>query len=96
MLKGSTWLIPTQIGAFLSYISFGWLADRLGRRPAFSLYVVVAAALVPIYGAARSETTLLVLGPLITHRIPFARAAEAYELVDQRPEETVQVILTYD
>jgi len=36
------------------------------------------------------------LGPLITHRIPFARAAEAYELVDQRPEETVQVILTYD
>jgi len=65
MLKGSTWLIPTQIGAFLGYISFGWLADRLGRRPAFSLYVVVAAALVPIYGAARSETTLLVLGPLI-------------------------------
>lgn len=38
----------------------------------------------------------LVLGPLITHRIPFARAAEAYELVDQRPEETVQVILTYE
>jgi 2-desacetyl-2-hydroxyethyl bacteriochlorophyllide A dehydrogenase len=38
----------------------------------------------------------LVLGPLITHRIPFARAAEAYELVDQRPEETAQVILTYD
>ena len=38
----------------------------------------------------------LLLGPLITHRIPFARAAEAYELVDQRPEETVQVILTYD
>ena len=38
----------------------------------------------------------LLLGPLITHRIPFARASEAYELVDQRPEETVQVILTYD
>lgn len=38
----------------------------------------------------------LVLSPLITHRIPFARAAEAYELVDQRPEETVQVILTYE
>ncbi|MEX2046990.1 MAG: zinc-binding alcohol dehydrogenase [Chloroflexota bacterium] len=38
----------------------------------------------------------LVLGPLITHRIPFERAAEAYELVDQRAEETVQVILTYE
>jgi 2-desacetyl-2-hydroxyethyl bacteriochlorophyllide A dehydrogenase len=38
----------------------------------------------------------LVIGPLITHRIPFAQAAQAYELVDRRPEETVQVILTYD
>ncbi|MDP9251712.1 MAG: zinc-binding dehydrogenase [Chloroflexota bacterium] len=38
----------------------------------------------------------LVIGPLITHHIPFAQAAEAYALVDQHPEETVQVILTYD
>jgi 2-desacetyl-2-hydroxyethyl bacteriochlorophyllide A dehydrogenase len=38
----------------------------------------------------------LQLAPLITHRIPFSRAAEAYALVDQHPEETVQVILTYD
>jgi len=45
---------------------------------------------------ARSLLGELMLGPLITHRIPFARAAEAYELVDQRPEETMQVILSYD
>ena len=32
---------------------------------------------------------------LITHRIPFARAAEAYRLIDERPHETVKVILTY-
>jgi 2-desacetyl-2-hydroxyethyl bacteriochlorophyllide A dehydrogenase len=38
----------------------------------------------------------LVIAPLITHRIPFSSAAEAYELVDQRPDETVQVILTYE
>ncbi|HEY3836238.1 MAG TPA: MFS transporter [Bryobacteraceae bacterium] len=65
MLQGSTWMIPTQIGAFLGYISFGWLADRLGRRPAFALYVICAACLTPIYGHARSETVLLALGPLI-------------------------------
>jgi len=45
---------------------------------------------------ARGLLDELVLAPLITHRIPFARAAEAYELVDQHAEETVQVILTYD
>jgi len=65
MLQGSTWLIPTQIGAFLGYISFGWLADRIGRRPAFALYVVTAAFLTPVYGALRSENWLFALGPFI-------------------------------
>jgi MFS family permease len=65
VLQGSTWLIPTQLGAFFGYNSFGWLADRLGRRPAFSLYVLVAAALVPLYGSVRSENLLFILGPFI-------------------------------
>jgi 2-desacetyl-2-hydroxyethyl bacteriochlorophyllide A dehydrogenase len=32
---------------------------------------------------------------LVTHRFPFERAAEAYELIDRRPEETLRVVLTY-
>ena len=32
---------------------------------------------------------------LITHRVPFERAAEAYELIDRRPEETLRVVFTY-
>jgi threonine dehydrogenase-like Zn-dependent dehydrogenase len=32
---------------------------------------------------------------LVTHRVPFARAAEAYELIDRKPEETIRVLLTY-
>lgn len=32
---------------------------------------------------------------LITHRIPFERAPEAYRLLDERPEDAVQVIFTY-
>jgi 2-desacetyl-2-hydroxyethyl bacteriochlorophyllide A dehydrogenase len=35
------------------------------------------------------------LSELVTHRFPFRRAPEAYELVDRHPEQTVQVILTY-
>ena len=31
----------------------------------------------------------------ITHRLPVERASEAYQLIDQNPEETVQVIFTY-
>ena len=37
----------------------------------------------------------LVLEDLITHRIPFPRAAEAYALLDSQAAETVQVVLDY-
>ena len=37
----------------------------------------------------------LILAELITQRIPFARAAEAYALLDDRDTETVQVVLDY-
>lgn len=37
----------------------------------------------------------LMLTPLITHRVPFSRASEAYDLVDRHAGETGQVILTY-
>jgi threonine dehydrogenase-like Zn-dependent dehydrogenase len=33
--------------------------------------------------------------PFVTHRVPFARAAEAYELIDRRPAEELRVVLTY-
>ena len=36
------------------------------------------------------------LASLITHRFPFGRVSEAYQLLDQAPQETIQVLLTYD
>jgi len=44
---------------------------------------------------ARDLLSSLTLGPLITQRIPFSCAAEAYTLIAQRPGETIQVVLTY-
>jgi 2-desacetyl-2-hydroxyethyl bacteriochlorophyllide A dehydrogenase len=35
------------------------------------------------------------LMPLITHEFPFERAAEAYRLLEEHPEETVQVVLRF-
>jgi MFS family permease len=67
----SLWVFPMQAGAFLGYVTFGVIADRAGRRPAFLLYVLASAALVPLYGlaprlaGAHSETVLLLLGPLV-------------------------------
>ncbi len=67
----SAWIFTMQIGAFLGYVTFGWLADRFGRRPVFFAYVVAAAILTPIYGltpqwaGSASETWLLALGPFL-------------------------------
>lgn len=36
------------------------------------------------------------LGTLISHRIPFEGAPEAYRLLDERPGDAVQVVFTYD
>jgi MFS family permease len=64
--KSAAWLIVLQIGAFFGYISFGWIADKIGRRPAFTLFMIAATAVVPIFAfGARSPLTLLTIGPLV-------------------------------
>jgi len=60
------WIIPVQIGAYLGYLTFGFIADRLGRRRTFILFMLAAALLVPIYGQmARNPTILMLLGPVL-------------------------------
>ncbi len=38
------WMVITQVGAFIGYISFGYLSDLLGRRPAFTIFMLLQAA----------------------------------------------------
>jgi hypothetical protein len=60
------WIIPVQLGAYCGYLTFGFIADLIGRRRAFVFYMVAAALLVPIYGQmTRSPSMLLLLGPLV-------------------------------
>ena len=47
------------------YACFGWIADRLGRRPSVILFTFTAAVLVPAYALARNPTVLLVLGAVV-------------------------------
>lgn len=52
-------------GMFPGYLSFGWVADRLGRRLSFVIYTFCAALIVPVYAAARDPKALLVLGAVV-------------------------------
>jgi MFS family permease len=49
-------------GMLPGYASFGWVADRIGRRKSFIIYTLVASLMVAIYAMARSPWTLLLLG----------------------------------
>lgn len=43
MAKSAVWILVTQSGGFLGYFTFGFVADRLGRRPAYSIYSFLMA-----------------------------------------------------
>src|SRR4051812_30334641 len=58
-------VVLNLFGMFPGYMSFGWVADHIGRRKAFLSYSLVAACLIPLYASARSQGVLLVLGTLV-------------------------------
>jgi len=65
ILKTSTWIIMMQAGMWLGYVSFGYISDRIGRKTSYVAYILIAAALVPIYGNTHHPTALLLIGPLV-------------------------------
>jgi MFS family permease len=65
MVRAPMWMIPMMIGAYCGYVSFGFIADRVGRRPAFAAYLMISALLVFVYGNTRNPTVLMLMGPLI-------------------------------
>lgn len=65
MVKSMTWIMVMQVGAWFGYVTFGTIADWLGRKTAFSIYLIATGVLVPIYGTLRSPALLLGVAPLI-------------------------------
>jgi MFS family permease len=61
----SGWTIVMEVGTFLGYVSFGYVADRFGPKRTYIGYLLAAAVLVPLYAFVRSPAALLVLGPLV-------------------------------
>ena len=58
-------VVLNLVGMFPGYVTFGWVAEKLGRRRSFMLYLLGAAVLVPLYAAARSQWTIMVLGAMV-------------------------------
>lgn len=57
-------IVAMQAGMWLGYVTFGFIADAVGRKRAYVAYTLSAAALIFVYVSVRSPLALLILGPL--------------------------------
>lgn len=65
LATATTFILVLCAGKWLGYALFGFFADRFGRRKPYFFYLLIAAALVPLYGTSRTSLALLILGPFI-------------------------------
>jgi MFS family permease len=62
LTRSSLWTAATILGMCIGILSFGEIADRLGRRPAFILFQAGAAVMVYAYTQFSSPMALLIGG----------------------------------
>jgi MFS family permease len=65
IVQTSEWTIIMQAGTAFGYLSFGYLADIFGRKRVYIGFLLVAAALVPLYAHTRDPHLLLLFGPVV-------------------------------
>lgn len=61
----SWFVMAMQVGMWFGYVSFGFIADAIGRKRTYIMFVLTAAMLLPLYGILRQPTVLLALGPFV-------------------------------
>jgi len=65
LTKSGIWTAVTVLGMVLGILTFGQLADRIGRKPVFVLYSVAAACTVFLYSRVTGATDLLWVGGIM-------------------------------
>ncbi len=61
----SWFVIAMQVGMWFGYVSFGYIADAVGRKRTYVAFVLMASLLLPLYGYLREPLYLLLLGPFV-------------------------------
>src|SRR5216683_2071279 len=59
LVKTTAFFLILCLGKWFGYAFFGFFADRFGRRKPYSAYLLIAAALVPLYGTVRNAIWLM-------------------------------------
>lgn len=65
IVKSTLWIVVMQFGAWLGFVLFGFIADKLGRKKTFILFFCASAISVPIYMFIKNPIILLLFGPVV-------------------------------
>ncbi|MGX6443970.1 MFS transporter [Neobacillus sp. K501] len=63
--KTTLWTVVTIVGMVIGIMVFGVLADKIGRRPSYLIFLFASAIIVWIYFQQSSMAVLLVLGGIL-------------------------------
>jgi MFS family permease len=63
--SSSGFIIVMQVGMWFGYVTFGFVSDKIGRKPTYVTYLVTAAVLLLVYVSIHVPVLLLMLGPLV-------------------------------
>jgi MFS family permease len=61
----AAFVVAMQVGMWFGYVTFGFIADAIGRKRAYVIYTVAAAVLIFAYVSVRVPLALLALGPFV-------------------------------
>jgi MFS family permease len=59
----NAFIIAMQVGMWFGYVTFGFVADYVGRKRTYITYLVLAAIFVLLYASTANPIALLALGP---------------------------------
>ncbi len=64
--RAMAWLVVfMQVGMWFGYVTFGVVADTVGRKRTYVTYLLMAAILLGLYARVREPWVLLLLGPFV-------------------------------
>ncbi|SEM52621.1 Predicted arabinose efflux permease, MFS family [Pseudoxanthomonas sp. GM95] len=67
LVKSTVWIVIMQVGAALGFITFGYIADYIGRKKAFILFFVASAVSVPIFATIQQPAVLMAFGIVVAY-----------------------------
>ncbi len=79
IFKTANWFIIINIASAIGYYLFGVIADRIGRRPTFTIFYIVAMIAAPVFAFSDlNEESLLIFGAILGFSMGYFSGFPAY------------------